>query len=182
MNKINFYFERNKCDLIWTILLVIIGIIFFLYYNLYLIYKIFSNYENISFRNNDISIPSLNNEVVKDKTNSSRNNDISIPSQNNEIIIRYHQNREEKNSKETLNQSKKEEAEINIENKKIEDEKKQHTCVVCMINETKVILCPCGYKCICEDCYNLLNSSTPKNCPICRNNFIGKIDHVFSIY
>ena len=61
-----------------------------------------------------------------------------------------------------------------------EKEEKKPNCVICMSEEAKIILCPCGHKCVCEACFNSINSRYPKRCPMCRKNFIGKIDHVFT--
>jgi hypothetical protein len=46
-------------------------------------------------------------------------------------------------------------------------------CPICTINQTDIILMPCGHKCICDECYNLLEN---KRCPICKINIEYTID------
>jgi hypothetical protein len=212
LNQINFYFERNKCDSIWTFLLIVLGVIFFLYYIFIFIFIILSSERNLLNINNIISNPSENNQPrnsiasIPNENNQPRNSVGVNPNENNHprnsvgsnpsgdipLILRYvpiggqgqrqEQGQESKESLNELEQKKKEEEEkiINEVNKKKEEEK-EHNCVICMTNEAKIILCPCGHKCVCEACYNDLNSRYPKRCPICRNEFIGKIDRVFSV-
>ena len=60
-----------------------------------------------------------------------------------------------------------------------ENEPKQ--CVLCLGNETKWILAPCGHKCICNSCGQNEEDIKKKlggNCPICKESIIGVLDRV----
>lgn len=50
------------------------------------------------------------------------------------------------------------------------------TCVICMESESSKTFFPCGHKCTCQDCCELLCSSKycPK-CPLCRRTIDEKI-------
>jgi hypothetical protein len=210
LNQINFYFERNQCDSIWTILLIVIGIIFFLYYIFIFVYKIISSdkinqwinnfisnpNENNQQRNSVASIPSGNNQQrnsvgsIPIGNNQQRNSVASNPNGNNQqrnsvgsnsngnnpLIIRYVPigGQESKEPVKELEQIKKEEEEKFKEDKKTEEEEKQHICVICLTNEAKAILCPCGHKCVCETCFNVIFFNSDKKCPICQQNILGK--------
>ena len=65
LNKINIDFEINKCDSIWTFLLVILGIIYFFYYINIIIYKLIIMNDNCLKTTTDESeLPALNNTLV----------------------------------------------------------------------------------------------------------------------
>ena len=65
LNKINYDFERNKCDSIWTFILNIIGIIFFFYYISIIVYKFLSAEDNNCLKSStNESIPHEQNEGV----------------------------------------------------------------------------------------------------------------------
>ena len=180
LNKINIDFERYKCDSIWIFLLNIIGIIFFFYYLSIIVYRFLSKKESNS---------SIRNSI---RNNREQNQN---PSENDTEVARYDPNGGGLDSKERIKKQKpsikekKETTEIK-EKKEIiepeiiiiekEKEEEKPNCVICMNEEAKIILCPCGHKCVCGACFNSINSRYPKRCPICRKNFIGKIDQVFS--
>lgn len=44
-------------------------------------------------------------------------------------------------------------------------------CVICMAEETSVVICPCGHKCICAGCSGYLQKTSNK-CPICRSKIM----------
>jgi hypothetical protein len=176
LNKINIDFERYKCDSIWIFLLNIIGIIFFFYYLSIIVYRFLSKKEsNSSIRNSN-------------RNNREQNQN---PSENDTVVARYDPNGgldpkepikkpkpSMKEKKETTEIKEKIEPEIIIIEKEKEEEKPN--CVICMSEEAKIILCPCGHKCVCGTCFNSINSRYPKRCPICRKNFVGKIDQVYN--
>jgi hypothetical protein len=89
------------------------------------------------------------------------------PIDTNEVVIRYEQREkhEEPDSKEKIDK-------IFKDNKKKGNEP---TCLNCLINKAIIVLDPCGHKCICETCFNVINSRHIKKCPICRQNIVGKI-------
>ena len=54
-------------------------------------------------------------------------------------------------------------------------------CVLCLTNEAKWILAPCGHKCICERCgenEEKIKEKLKGNCPICKEIIIGALDKV----
>ena len=51
-------------------------------------------------------------------------------------------------------------------------------CVVCLSNEIKWILVPCGHKCVCEDCGKIILEKN-QNCPICKQKIIGKLVNIY---
>ncbi len=59
----------------------------------------------------------------------------------------------------------------------INEVKKQYTsrleCAVCLENEKCILLLPCNHMCICEQCSNRINLTTPnineQKCPICNS-------------
>ena len=182
LNKINIDFERYKCDFIWIFLLNIIGIILFFYYLSIIIYRFLSKKEN-----NSTIIESI-------KTDNEANPN---PTENDEKVIGYDPFGGGLDSKEPIKKpkpsmkEKKEDTEkekktiepeiivIEIEKEKEKEEEKPN-CVICQCEEAKIILAPCGHKCVCEACFNSINSRNPKRCPLCRQNFICKIDQVYN--
>jgi hypothetical protein len=63
----------------------------------------------------------------------------------------------------------------NIENQKIDPKK---FCIVCFENEKVVIFVPCGHKCCCEKCGDIIFSQK-KKCPICTLKIEYKIAKVY---
>ena len=54
-------------------------------------------------------------------------------------------------------------------------------CILCLDNEAKWILAPCGHKCICERCgenEEKIKEKLKGNCPICKEIIIGVLDKV----
>lgn len=58
-----------------------------------------------------------------------------------------------------------------IQDVQTDDEKK--SCVICMTNEMKMVVVPCGHYCMCFGC-----SSKIMTCPMCR----GIVDMVVPLY
>lgn len=48
------------------------------------------------------------------------------------------------------------------------EEYSHKTCIICMVNEPKVLCLPCKHLVMCKDC-SLLNIMRDKKCPMCRN-------------
>ena len=149
LNKINYDFERNKCDSIWTFILNIIGIIFFIYYIFIIVYRFLSDKDN---------------NCLKSSTNE------SIRPEPNEGVILFRPT-EESSLRNTINP---------IISKKEEESKKK--CKVCKTNEKKVIIYPCRHKCVCQACFDAINSKE-KKCPYCRAHIIDgiNIDLVYDV-
>ena len=61
-----------------------------------------------------------------------------------------------------------------------ENENHSKKCVICLENELKWILAPCGHKCICNMCGRDEKSIKEKyqKCPICKEIIIGALDKV----
>ena len=181
MNKINFYFEENNCDSIWPILLVIIGIILLYFYIFMFVYKIYKrNEDDVSGNNAQFNQGATNEVVVRYDQNQGRNSNDPV---------RVYEPNEERYSNDPVREfpqvrreAQVEEEESNDDDNNNEGVDPDHICVICMTRPTKVILCPCGHKCVCKMCFKDLNSRNPKRCPICRKEFIGKINRVFSVY
>ena len=179
LNKINIDFERYKCDSIWIFLLNIIGIIFFFYYLSIIVYSFLTRKEN---NTNSIG----NNNAPNQNPSENDTEVIAYDPYGNGLVSKEPIKKPKKPIKEKEDDTKKPdtkqkeiiEPEIIIIEKEKEEEKPN--CVICMSEEAKIILCPCGHKCVCEACFNSINSRYPKRCPMCRKNFIGKIDHVFT--
>ena len=53
-------------------------------------------------------------------------------------------------------------------------------CVICLTNETKWILAPCGHKCLCSRCGDNEKNIIQKynKCPICKELIIGVLDKI----
>ena len=69
-------------------------------------------------------------------------------------------------------------SEKNISMNSGENETKK--CILCLTNENKWILAPCGHKCICSECGKDEKSIKDqlKNCPICKELIIGVLEKV----
>ena len=104
------------------------------------------------------------NNCLKSSTNE------SIRHEQNEGVILYRPTEES-----SLRTS------INSKKPKKEDERKKK-CKVCKTNEKKVIIYPCRHKCICQDCFDIINSKE-KKCPYCRAHIIDgiNIDLVYDV-
>jgi len=88
--------------------------------------------------------------------------------------------KEEKERKEKEENERKIEPEIIIIEKIIEKKEEKPNCVICLTNEATIILYPCGHRCVCKTCFTSINSNNPKKCPLCREVFNGKLEHVFN--
>ena len=58
---------------------------------------------------------------------------------------------------------------------------KTEYCVICMANNSNVILFPCNHYIICYDCMNNLHLYNIYKCPLCRSNIISyriMINHI----
>ena len=92
---------------------------------------------------------------------------VTRPVDTNEVVIRHeqHKKHEEPDSKEKIYK-------IFKDNTKAGNEP---TCLICLNNKAIIVLSPCRHKCVCEACFNDINSRRLKKCPICRQNIVGKI-------
>jgi len=78
----------------------------------------------------------------------------------------YKQNREErKKQKKQLEKQKEEDLE-----RYANEEGPNSVCVICMSARSKVVMVPCGHKCICVTCSN--NKGLKPTCPVCRADSI----------
>lgn len=48
------------------------------------------------------------------------------------------------------------------------EDRKQHTCVVCMDKEVDHVMVPCGHLCVCGSCAGALKHEKMNACPVCR--------------
>ncbi len=48
------------------------------------------------------------------------------------------------------------------------EDRKEHTCVVCMDKEVNHVMVPCGHLCVCGECAKQLKSQKLSACPVCR--------------
>ena len=85
------------------------------------------------------------------------------PIDTNEIVIRNNIKAKQKEEQEKI---------IKIFS---DNEKEEPICTICLIDKATIILDPCRHRCVCETCFNDINSSDPKLCPMCRKNIVGKI-------
>ena len=62
----------------------------------------------------------------------------------------------------------------------LDDSETSKKCVICLENEKKFILAPCGHKCICERCGVDEKYIIQKyiQCPICKETIIGALDKI----
>ena len=54
---------------------------------------------------------------------------------------------------------------------------KKNICVICELKPSKIIIIPCGHRCLCQDCY-INHKDKIEKCPVCRiivKNFLEKI-------
>ena len=91
-----------------------------------------------------------NNNCFRSSTNE------SIRPEPNDGVILYRPS-EESNLKKSIKNPK--------QFKKEEEREKK--CKVCLTNEKKVIIYPCRHKCVCQACFDEINSKE-KKCPYCR--------------
>lgn len=49
------------------------------------------------------------------------------------------------------------------------EDRKEHTCVICMDKEVSFVMVPCGHFCVCGDCAKCLKTKEVKVCPVCRH-------------
>jgi hypothetical protein len=85
------------------------------------------------------------------------------PIDTNEIVIRNNIKAKQKEEQEKI---------IKIFS---DNEKEEPICTICLIDKATIILDPCRHRCVCETCFNDINSSDQKLCPMCRKNIVGKI-------
>ena len=55
---------------------------------------------------------------------------------------------------------------------------KRKNCVLCQLNRSKIIIVPCGHRCICSGCFPQSRSQI-KNCPICRKQVSQFLEEIF---
>jgi len=53
----------------------------------------------------------------------------------------------------------------------VQDEEPTTTCKVCLEQEIRCVLRPCGHACLCTDCRDRLAQEPDPKCPICRQPF-----------
>ena len=51
-------------------------------------------------------------------------------------------------------------------------------CVICLINPRKIVIVPCGHRCLCQKCYNLQKDQF-KKCPICRGPIKYVLENIY---
>ena len=53
-------------------------------------------------------------------------------------------------------------------------------CIICQYNPTKIILAPCGHRCLCQECYNNKKNEI-KKCPLCIKPVQLFLDNIYYI-
>ena len=66
---------------------------------------------------------------------------------------------------------------INTESVKL---KKGNICIYCKSNPAKIILSPCGHRCLCLYCYQN-NKEKIKNCPMCRKIIRDFNENIYAV-
>ena len=122
--------------------------------------KVDKNGEDIKFVNYNEDNKDNNNlfNIIKDNNKEDNNN-------NNILISKVNVLQQSQNSS---NYSES----LKLKNKPL--------CIICETNPTKVILAPCGHKCLCLECYNK-NKSRIQKCPICNQHIQLVLDKIFDV-
>ena len=154
MNKISSESQiKNHSTYIWNLLLLILGIYYFIIYIIIL---------SIRF-------------LLKDSCDCINN--IFIKSENNTRVITFESNNNNNNTNNNNNNTNNNN-DNNNENNNNENNNNENKCIICYSNPSKVIISPCGHRCICEECYNTQKSKL-KECPMCRNAIISVVTKIY---
>ena len=136
-----------------------------------------NNGDNNKVDNNDEDIKFVNyNEDNKD--NNKLFNIIKDNNKEDNNIILISNDFDKNNSKKSVNELQEGQNSSNYS----ESLKQGHKplCIICEINPTKVILAPCGHKCLCQECYNK-NKNRIQKCPICNQDIQLVLDKIFDV-
>ena len=57
---------------------------------------------------------------------------------------------------------------------------KKNICVICESNLSKVIISPCGHRCLCQKCY-INHKDKIKICPVCRTNIKDFLEKIYDV-
>ena len=157
MNKISSESQiKNHSTYIWNLFLLILGIYYFIIYIIIL---------SILFLLKD-SCDCINNCFIKSEKNKSR------------VITFETNNNNNTNNNNTNNNNDNNNTNNNNENNNNENNNNENKCIICYSNPSKVIISPCGHRCICEECYNTQKSKL-KECPMCRNAIISVVTKIY---
>jgi hypothetical protein len=191
MRKIDFYFDEYisgyAANIINLIILILIFINQFIMLILY-IRKYYKNRININedhveqANNNNNGRNENNNNVVNNNNiqidnNLNGGNNINEHNNNNINVITFNRiyNREIQ-----INNRNIENSEENIlENR--EENENSHKCIVCLSYPSKIIIVPCGHKCICVRCYNEFKRNNNRICPVCRRQITYYLENIYEV-
>lgn len=136
-----------------------------------------NNGDNNKVDNNDEDIKFVN----YNEDNKNNNNLFNIIKDNNKEdnnIILISNDFDKKNSKKNVNVLQ--ESQNSSNNSESLNQGHKPLCIICEINPTKIILAPCGHKCLCQECYNK-NKSKIQKCPICNQIIQLVLDKIFNV-
>ena len=142
-----------------------------------------NNNSNNNNNNINININNINNNSNNNNEMNINNNEFNIQNnENNQINTNNNEEHRRIDRNTNLNNDEHEPIGQNVMNPILnsDEERLHHFCVVCLLNPSKVILVPCGHKCICQNCYEE-RKKTLKNCPICRRAIENFLENVYEV-
>ena len=161
------------------------------------------NINNINInKNDDINKKGIDNKIINNEYDKSNEIDNSIKEEevksdkpiemdkkinqedikkniNNNIIIN-NDNDIDKNSSNNFNIIKIEKSQVNSSSSERSILKGKPLCIICEINPTKIIIVPCGHRCMCQKCYEKEKKRIEK-CPMCNGKIESILDNVYDI-
>ena len=210
MRKIDFYFDEYISGYAVNIInLIILILIFINQFTILILYigKYYKNRININedhadqannnnngrnennnnvANNNNIQV---NNNLNENNNNDANNNNIQIDNNLNEgNNINEHNN----NNIHVITFNRIYNREIQINNRNIENSEENrlenreenensHKCIVCLSYPSKIIIVPCGHKCICVRCYNEFKRINYRICPVCRRQITYYLENIYEV-
>ena len=118
-----------------------------------------------------------NNNNIQVDYNINVGNNINENNNNNINVITFNRiyNREIQINNRNIENSE----ENRLENR--EENENSHKCIVCLSYPSKIIIVPCGHKCICERCYNKFKRNNNRICPVCRRQITYYLENIYEV-
>ena len=210
MRKIDFYFDEyisgyavNIINLIILILIFINQfIMLILYIRKYYKNRINNNEDHVEQANNNNNGRNENNNNVVNNNNIQVDNNINENNNNvannnniqvdNNINVGNNINEHNNNNINVITFNRIYNREIQINNRNIENSEENilenreenensHKCIVCLSYPSKIIIVPCGHKCICVRCYNEFKRNNYRICPVCRRQITYYLENIYEV-
>ena len=138
-----------------------------------------ANNNNIQVNNNlnENNNNDANNNNIQIDNNLNEGNNINEHNNNNINVITFNRiyNREIQINNRNIENSE----ENRLENR--EENENSHKCIVCLSYPSKIIIVPCGHKCICIRCYNEFKRNNYRICPVCRRQITYYLENIYEV-